>query len=271
MPELPEVETTRRGIAPLILGRTVAAVHSRVAKLRRPVPVAALEALDGQSVVSVERRAKYLLLRFQTGHIILHLGMTGHLHVVPADTPPERHDHIDLQFTDGTCLRFNDSRRFGLFLWTTTDPLHHPLLAHLGPEPLGPEMNGSALHTRARGRKVAVKSFIMDQRMVVGVGNIYASEALFRAGIHPSREAGRIGQPRYEELAGAIRAVLTEAIAEGGTTLRNFQNAAGKPGYFRLKLQVYGRDGNPCPRCGRPIMRISLGQRSTYFCRHCQT
>lgn len=270
MPELPEVETTCRAIAPLIIDRTVARVRYRVAKLRRPVPTEATESLVGQSIMGVERRAKYLLLRFRTGSLILHLGMTGHLHVVPADTPPERHDHIDLEFTDGTCLRFNDSRKFGLFLWTEADPYRHPLLVHLGPEPLAGQMSGAFLYVRARGRRAPIKTFIMDQRTVVGVGNIYASEALFRAGIHPAREAGRIGPVRFRRLADSIREVLTEAIAEGGTTMRDFQETGGKPGYFRRKLRVYGRAGKPCLRCGRPIEGIRLGQRSTYFCRNCQ-
>jgi formamidopyrimidine-DNA glycosylase len=271
MPELPEVETTRRAIEPLIVGRKVTQVVFRVAKLRRPVPTDSSATLIGQPVLAVQRRAKYLLIRFPTGTLLLHLGMTGHLHVVPVDTPPQRHDHVALEFSDGTCLRFNDSRRFGLFLWTAADPLRHPLLAHLGPEPLGSEMSGAFLHARAGGRRAAVKSFIMDQRTVVGVGNIYASEALFRAGIHPAREAGRVGLQGYERLVGAIREVLSEAIAEGGTTMGDFLEGGGRPGYFRLRLQVYGREGKPCPRCGRPIERIRLGQRSTYFCRTCQT
>lgn len=270
MPELPEVETTRRGIAPLVTGKTIARAVVRVPSLRWPVPTDLTRTLAGQTVLAVERRAKYLLLRCSGGYAIIHLGMTGHLRPIAAGTPPEKHDHIDLEFTDGSALRFNDPRRFGAFLWTPDDPHRHPLLVELGPEPFAGEMDGAYLHRRSRGRRAAVKPFIMDQAVVVGVGNIYASEALFRAGIHPAAEAGRIGPERYEGLARAIRDVLDQAIAAGGTTIRNFADTDGKPGYFALQLQVYGRAGEACPHCGRNIRSPRLGGRSTYYCQYCQ-
>jgi formamidopyrimidine-DNA glycosylase len=269
MPELPEVETTRRGIAPHLVGRTIERLVCRVPQLRWPLPEATVP-LAGQQVLAVERRAKYLLLRCSGGTLILHLGMSGHLHLVAATAPPLRHDHVDLVFTDGSALRFNDARRFGALLWTPDDPHRHPLLVELGPEPFAAEMDGAYLYGRSRGRKAAVKPFLMDQQVVVGVGNIYASEALFRAGIDPRRPAGSVSRARYERLAAAIREVLSAAIAAGGTTIRDFVDAGGKPGYFALQLKVYGREGAACPGCGRPIAQERLGGRSTYFCRKCQ-
>ncbi|HEY7746621.1 MAG TPA: bifunctional DNA-formamidopyrimidine glycosylase/DNA-(apurinic or apyrimidinic site) lyase [Desulfuromonadales bacterium] len=269
MPELPEVETTRRGIEPHLVGRTIERLVCRVPRLRWPLPGEAVAPV-GEQVLAVERRAKYLLLRCSDGTLILHLGMSGHLRLVAAGTPPQPHDHVDLVFTDGTALRFNDTRRFGALLWTPDDPLLHPLLVELGPEPFAAEMNGDYLYRRSRGRKGTVKPFIMDQQVVVGVGNIYASEALFRAGIDPRRPAGSISRTCYERLADAIREVLTDAIAAGGTTIPNFIDAGGKPGYFALQLKVYGREGEACPGCGRPIVQERLGGRSTYFCRKCQ-
>ncbi|BCR05383.1 formamidopyrimidine-DNA glycosylase [Desulfuromonas versatilis] len=270
MPELPEVETTRRGIEPLITGRIVTRVVVRVAKLRWPISRTLEETLCGQSILGVERRAKYLLLRFGAGTALIHLGMSGHLRVVPEATPAGKHDHVDIALSDGNCLRFNDPRRFGALLWLPNDPQDHPLLAELGPEPFAAEMDGDYLFQRSRGRKVAVKPFIMDQRVLVGVGNIYASEALFRAGIDPRREAGAVSLKRYRLLAEAIRKVLAEAIAAGGTTIRDFRGEGGKPGYFALQLRVYGREGEPCPGCGRPIRVVRLGQRASYFCASCQ-
>lgn len=269
MPELPEVETTRRGIAPYLVGRTIARLVCRVQHLRWPLPAEAAS-LGGQQVQAVERRAKYLLLRCSGGALILHLGMTGYLRLVDAGTPPQAHDHVDLVFTDGSALRFNDARRFGALLWTPDDPHRHPLLVELGPEPFAAEMDGDYLFRRSRRRRGAVKPFIMDQQVVVGVGNIYASEALFRAGIDPRRPAGSIGRARYGRLAEATREVLAAAIAAGGTTIRDFVDAGGKPGYFRRQLRVYGREGEPCPVCTRPIAQERLGGRSTYFCRRCQ-
>ncbi len=270
MPELPEVETTRRGLAPLVTGKVIVSVVTRTDGLRWPFPDRLGEILAGQSILALERRAKYLLLRCDSGTLILHLGMSGYLRVVSHELPAGRHDHVDLVFADGSCLRFNDCRRFGALLWTTEDPALHPLLVGLGPEPFDEGMTGDWLYRLSRGRKLAVKPFIMDQQIVVGVGNIYASEALFRAGIDPARAAGRVGLTRYRRLASVIREVLGEAIAAGGTTLRDFRNSEGRPGYFAIQLQVYGREGAPCPRCEQPIQQRSIGQRSTYYCRACQ-
>lgn len=270
MPELPEVETTRRGIAPLLEGRRIAAVRVREARLRWPVPATLETTLRGARVQTVERRAKYLLLRVDAGTVILHLGMSGSLRVVPADTPAGKHDHVDLVLEDGFCLRLRDPRRFGAVLFTREAPERHALLRRLGPEPLGEAFNGDYLYARSRGRRLAVKPFLMDSTVVVGVGNIYANEALFLAGIPPGRPAGRIGPERYQALAEAVRAVLQRAIAAGGTTLRDFTAVDGAPGYFALELNVYGRAGEACPRCGTPIRMRRLGQRSTYFCARCQ-
>lgn len=270
MPELPEVETTRRGIEPLIVGKAVTEVIFRVPKLRWPVPQELSRDLAGQVVHAVERRAKYLLLRFDRGTVLLHLGMTGNLRVVSQNTPLKTHDHVDMAFADGSCLRLNDARRFGAFLWTPTDPHQHPLLVELGPEPFAAEVCGDYFFGRSRGRKVAVKQFIMDQKVIVGVGNIYASEALFRAGIRPDLPAGKVGCERYERLSAAIQKVLQGAIRAGGTTIRDFVTAEGKPGYFSLELKVYGREGQPCPTCGMPVRQKTLGQRSTFYCSRCQ-
>jgi len=269
MPELPEVETTRRGIALLITGCQIAELLLRTDKLRWPLDRSLCESLPGQSVRKVERRAKYLLLHCNDGALILHLGMSGSLRVVAADRTENKHDHVDLIFTNGSCLRFNDPRKFGALLWCD-EPQRHPLLANLGPEPLSDQFDGEYLWQASRQRKTAIKPFIMDQKLVVGVGNIYASEALFRAGIRPAAVAGRVSRARYEKLAAAIKQVLAEAIAAGGTTIADFQQADGKPGYFAQQLQVYGRQGEPCPQCGRPVSSVKLGQRSTYFCRSCQ-
>ena len=269
MPELPEVETTCRGIAPHVLGKRIAQVVVREPRLRQHVSPSFARDLQGRIVQTVERRAKYLLLRTEAGTLILHLGMSGSLRVAAPLQPLLAHDHIDWCFEDGTCLRLRDPRRFGLALWTQLDPLCHPLLRHLGPEPLT-ELDAEALFRRARGRKLTIKQFVMDSRSVVGVGNIYASEALFRAGIHPARPAGRVSRQRYERLVIAIKAVLGEAIDAGGTTLRDFVGGQGEPGYFSLQLQVYGRAGDPCRTCGSTIRQLSQGQRSTYYCPRCQ-
>jgi formamidopyrimidine-DNA glycosylase len=226
--------------------------------------------LPGQRVRDVRRRAKYLLVDLDGGTLIAHLGMSGSLRALPPGTPWVPHDHYELGLDSGRGLRFNDPRRFGCLLWTTGNVFEHPLLAGLGPEPLDAAFDGAALTARARGRRVAVKQFLMDQRVVVGVGNIYASEALFRAGIHPGRAAGRVSRERFERLAGAIREVLEEAIRQGGTTLRDYVSADGTPGYFRQDLFVYERSGQPCRRCGLPIRKQTQGQRSTYFCPACQ-
>lgn len=270
MPELPEVETTRRGIAPALLGRSVASVVVRERRLRWPVPTTLGRKLTGQVIDTVERRAKYLLLGTRGGTLLAHLGMTGSLRVLDPATPLLTHDHADILLDSGRCLRFNDPRRFGCLLWITGDPARHRLLNGLGPEPLADGFDGAHLWQRARGRRVAVKSFIMDASVVVGVGNIYASEALFRAGIAPTTPVGRVSRERMAALAAAIRAVLGEAIEVGGTTLRDYVNADGLPGYFRQKLFVYERHDQPCRRCRTPIRHRVLGQRSTYHCPSCQ-
>jgi len=270
VPELPEVETTLRGIAPHVEGRRIERVVLRDARLRYGVDPDLVAALAQQVVEHVERRAKYLLLRTQCGTVILHLGMSGSLRVVSAVVAPEKHDHVDFVLADGLCLRMRDPRRFGSVIWTTQDPAQHPLLRRLGPEPLSDSFSGDYLAQRARGRKSPVKTFIMDNVVVVGVGNIYASEALYRAGIHPLRLAGRISAARYVALAVAIREVLQEAIESGGTTLRDFVHGEGKPGYFRQQLRVYGRAGEPCLACGMAIKCQRVGQRATYFCGVCQ-
>jgi len=271
VPELPEVETTRRGIRAALSGRVVTGFELRQHRLRWPVDRALVRELRGQRVRDVRRRAKYLLIELERGTLIAHLGMSGSLRVLPSGTPWRPHDHYELQLDSGRGLRFNDPRRFGSLHWSTGDPLGHPLLAGLGPEPLERDFDGDYLAGRARGRRVAVKQFLLDQRIVVGVGNIYASEALFRAGIHPRRAAGRVSRERYQRLARAVREVLEEAIRQGGTTLRDYVSAEGTPGYFRQKLFVYERAGEPCRRCGTTIRRVAQGQRSTYFCPSCQT
>ena len=270
MPELPEVETTRRGIEPLIVGRTVARVLIHNAALRWAVPGELCDVLPGQQVTAVERRSKYLLFSFERGTLIVHLGMTGHLRVASCQTERRKHDHVEIMFTDGSSLRYNDARRFGAMLWTTADPLQHERLAGLGPEPFSSAFNAAYLHQLSRGRKVAVKPFLMDAGVVVGVGNIYASEALFRAGIAPARQAGLVSRVTYRRLVSSVREILTAAISAGGTTIRDFSDSQGRPGYFSRELRVYGRAGQACVRCGTAIEQARLGQRSTYFCPKCQ-
>jgi len=270
MPELPEVETTRRGIALHLEGQVVHEVVVRQPRLRWPVPARLKNELPGRRIEAVRRRGKYLLLETGSGTAILHLGMSGSLHVVEAGTPPGKHDHVDIVLADGRCLRLRDPRRFGAVLWTTRPPARHKLLQGLGPEPLSDGFDTAYLFHASRGRRVSVKAFIMDSKVVVGVGNIYASESLFRAGIHPKTAAGRIARVRYRRLVTAIRQVLGEAIAEGGTTLRDFTDSEGRPGYFQQRLQVYGRNGEPCPRCGSRIRSLPLGQRNTFYCPRCQ-
>jgi formamidopyrimidine-DNA glycosylase len=270
VPELPEVETTRRGIAPSLQGRRIERVVLRERRLRWSVPPGFERQLTGRRITGVDRRAKYLLIRTDGGTLIAHLGMSGSLRVLDSGLPPRPHDHLDLVLDSGRVLRLNDPRRFGSLHWTAGDPGAHPLLAGLGPEPLSPGFDGEYLWRRARGRRVAIKLFIMNAHVVVGVGNIYASEALFRAGIRPSAPAGRLSRVRMERLARAIRDVLSEAIRVGGTTLRDYVNPDGAPGYFRQKLFVYERAGEPCRRCRTPIRQRVLGQRSTYWCPACQ-
>ncbi len=270
MPELPEVEITRRGIEPYVRGQRLGGVVIRQRQLRWPVPREIESRFAHQVIERVRRRAKYLLFQTGPGTAILHLGMSGSLRVINVNTPPQLHDHVDLMLGQQKVLRLRDPRRFGALLWCERDPLDHPLLKHLGPEPLSDAFDGEYLVRQARARRVAIKGFIMNSRIVAGVGNIYANEALFSAGIHPRRAAGRISGARYQRLADAIKAVLQQAIAVGGTTLRDFLRADGTPGYFRSELQVYARAGEPCPRCGGKIRCIVQGQRATYYCAGCQ-
>ena len=270
MPELPEVETTRRGIEPHIKAKQVSDVIVRHHQLRWPVPRGLKTKLTGHKIISVSRRAKYLLLGFDHGTLIIHLGMSGSLRIIDNSLAAQKHDHVDIVFDHGRALRLTDPRRFGCVLWTQNDPQQHELIADLGPEPLSDAFNGDYLFQRSRGRKSTVKQFIMDGKIVVGVGNIYASESLFLAGINPKRLAGKIGRERYDKLVDAIKQVLAAAIEQGGTTLRDFVGGDGKPGYFAQQLNVYGREGEPCRVCGTPIKQLVLGQRSTYYCPQCQ-
>lgn len=277
MPELPEVETTRRGIEPHVKGRRVTGVLVRERSLRWPISDTLGQALTGQCIEGVDRRAKYLLFRTGAGSMMMHLGMSGSLRVLSQQVPPGTHDHVDLHLDNGQMLRYTDPRRFGSIFWLAADDqdrrphVHsHWLLDELGPEPLGDDFSGDYLYRASRGRRVAVKSLLMNSHIVVGVGNIYANEALFGARIRPDREAGKISKARYERLAHAVKAVLCSAIAAGGTTLRDFVREDGSPGYFRQDLKVYGRGGEPCESCGKRLVEIRLGQRTTVFCRYCQ-
>ena len=269
MPELPEVETTRRGLAPHLIGRKVVALDIRQPRLRWPIPRTLRTKLPGQRIDDIERRAKYLLVHTKAGSALLHLGMSGSLRVLPASTPIGAHDHVDWKLDSGRVLRFTDPRRFGSQLWQPPGKVH-PLLADLGPEPLGEDFDGDHLWQRSRGRSAAVKVFLMDQAIVVGVGNIYASEALFAAGVHPKRAAGSISRERYARIATEIKRILNYAITRGGTTLRDFINPDSEPGYFEQELFVYGREGQPCKVCGTPIRAITQGQRTTFYCPRCQ-
>ncbi len=269
MPELPEVETTLRGIEPYLTGQVVGRVIVRDARLRWPVPADVCKA-EGQRFTSLHRRGKYLLLKMQQGGLIVHLGMSGSLRILKTPMPPGKHDHIDIEMADGICLRFNDPRRFGAFLWVDDQMESHELLHRLGPEPLSADFTADYLYRSSRKRKVPIKNFIMNGHVVVGVGNIYASESLYMAGIHPQRAAGRVSMQRYEGLVLAIRDVLERAIRQGGTTLRDFVNSEGAPGYFAQNLLVYDRAGGDCFQCGVPIRQKVIGQRSSYYCPCCQ-
>ncbi len=275
MPELPEVEVTRQGIRPHLEGRCLTGAVVREPQLRWPVPADLATTVAGARVRSVRRRAKYLLLELESptgsgGTLLIHLGMSGSLRVVPVALKPTAHDHLDLALEDSRVLRLRDPRRFGALLWTDKAPEDHPRLAGLGPEPLGNELTGGYLYRRSRGRTAPVKAFLMDASVVAGIGNIYASEALFRAGIHPGRAAGRVGQQRFQRLAQALRTVLAAAIEAGGTTLRDFTSGEGAPGYFRQQLAVYHREGEPCPACGHLLARTVVAQRSSFYCTRCQ-
>jgi formamidopyrimidine-DNA glycosylase len=267
MPELPEVETTRRGIKPWVHQQKIVRLIIRQGSLRWPVTEGLPELVRGQIVVGVMRRAKYLILKLEHGSMLVHLGMSGSLRVAKPDTPWRKHDHIELQLGNGATLRYHDPRRFGAWLWSSGE---HDQLAHLGPEPLSSDFDGERLWQMGEGRKMAVKPFIMDNKIVVGVGNIYASEALFRSGIRPNRAAGRISKKRYFVLGEHIKDVLAAAIEQGGTTLRDFVNSSGEPGYFQQTLAVYGRGGEDCIDCGGVLKDIRLGQRSSVFCPNCQ-
>jgi formamidopyrimidine-DNA glycosylase len=270
VPELPEVETTRRGLAPHVRGRRIAALKVYERRLRWPVAAGLPARLAGQRIVGIGRRGKYLLLKLQSGTLLLHLGMSGNVRLVPASAARMPHDHFDLVLDSGRALRFNDPRRFGSLIYTRGDPRAHPLLKNLGPEPLTPAFDAAYLWRITRGRRVAVKQLLMNSRLVVGVGNIYASEALFRARIRPRRQARSLTRAEAAHLVRAVRSVLAQAIRAGGTTLRDYLRADGSPGYFRQRLYVYERAGLPCRRCGTKLRAISQGQRSTYYCPSCQ-
>lgn len=268
MPELPEVETTLNGLAPHVVGQTVSSVVLRRPDLRFPIPPE-ISSLSGSVVRGLSRRAKYLLMSFDHGTAIWHLGMSGSMRVFPSDTQLRAHDHVDFGLSSGRVLRFNDPRRFGSLLWTPPD-VEHPLLAGLGPEPLSPEFTGEYLWRLSRGRRVRVKPFLMQQDVVVGVGNIYVTEALFLAGISPRRAAGSVSLAAYDRIVAAIRLVLSDAITAGGTTLKDFITPDGARGYFVQKLQVYGRGGLPCFRCGTVLRSAVIGQRASVWCPSCQ-
>lgn len=270
MPELPEVETLRRGLEPLVIGRRIKALVCRVPKLRQSLDPSWNDRVAGQQIKALTRRAKYLLFTLERGTLLLHLGMSGVLRLLASTVEPQKHDHVMLHLDQGQVLHFNDSRRFGLLLYMETDPSCHALLKKLGPEPLDFQLPCDYLFNVGRRRRVAIKNLIMNQQILVGVGNIYASEALFAAGIDPRRPACDLTEAEARHLLVQIRKVLQQAIEAGGTTLKDFCHSDGKPGYFRQQLQVYGRGGEKCMRCGQEILQRVLGQRSTYFCGQCQ-
>lgn len=269
MPELPEVETTLRGVAPHIVGHAVVALKVREPRLRWPVPPELERNLKGQTLRHAARRGKYLLLEFARGTVLIHLGMSGSLRIVPVGTAAATHDHVDIQFGD-KLLRYHDPRRFGSILWQLGDAHCHALLAQLGPEPLSEAFSGEYLFTRTRKRTQNIKQFLMDSKVVVGVGNIYANEALFMAGIKPIRKAGSVTRRECDELVARVKFVLARSIEQGGTTLRDFVGGDGKPGYFKQQLLVYGRGGEPCVQCQKPLKEVRLGQRTTVYCTACQ-
>lgn len=271
MPELPEVETTARGIAPWTEGQRVSDVIVRQASLRWPIPVVLAAELKGRVIRKVSRRGKYLLLQTDAGHVLIHLGMSGSLRIVEGGAAVRKHDHVDICLASKRILRFHDPRRFGCVLWHSGALEEHPLLAELGPEPLSDEFSGDYLFLRSRKRSTPIKHFIMDSHVVVGVGNIYANEALFLAGILPTRKAGSVSKKRYERLGQIIKQVLSRAIESGGTTLRDFVGGDGKPGYFKQQLHVYGRGNESCTRCATALIEIRQGQRSTVYCSCCQS
>src|SRR5437868_2866543 len=269
MPELPEVEVTRRGLAPHLAGRVISAVEVREPRLRWPVPQA-VRKLAGLTVRAVHRRGKYLLVDCGDGHLILHLGMSGSLRVLPPGTPAEKHDHFDLVLGD-RLLRLRDPRRFGAVLWTRTAVHEHPLIANLGLEPLSRALHPARLHALTRAHRTAIKLFLLDGRRVVGVGNIYAAESLFRAGIDPRLPARRLSLAQCTRLSKAIKDTLRAAIRAGGSTLRDYVGADGNAGYAQSRYSVYDREGKPCRRCGTAVRRLVQGSRSTFFCPRCQS
>jgi formamidopyrimidine-DNA glycosylase len=271
MPELPEVETTRRGLSPLINEAVITAVNVRETRLRWPFEPAWALQIQGQVISGITRRAKYLIISLQSGSLIVHLGMSGNLRCVTPGTPLKKHDHLEFTLSNGLNMRYHDPRRFGCVLYTTEHPGGHALLKELGPEPLSDDFSGDLLFETSRQHRVAVKNFIMNQQIVVGVGNIYANEALFKSGILPARQAGRISRQRYNRLAENIKATLGDAITCGGTTLRDFVGGDGQPGYFQQTLLVYGRAGLACPACNHTLLSLFIGQRNSVYCPHCQT
>lgn len=271
MPELPEVETTRRGIVPHVVANKIDQCFIHNSRLRYEVPADLPARVQGEVVKDIQRRGKYLLFRFDSGSMMVHLGMSGSLRLVTGEAPREKHDHLEWLLSSGAVLRYRDPRRFGLVFWVEGDPFEHPLLRSLGPEPLEPEFTHHYLHKMTRGRKAPIKNVVMNSRIVVGVGNIYANEALFMAGIRPLRMANQISLARYDVLVQCIKTVLSRAIEQGGTTLRDFVGGDGQPGYFAQTLAVYGRGGQPCLRCGNALKEVRLLQRTTVYCSHCQT
>lgn len=269
MPELPEVETSRRGIEPYLLNRTISSIKIRQHKLRWPIPENLPTLASGQKIREVCRRGKYIYLRLDNGNIIIHLGMSGSLRICPRNSPAEKHDHIDI-CTPNKILRLRDPRKFGCVLWTADNIHQHKLFKSLGPEPLDDTFSADYLHKKAHKRSCSIKSFIMNSHIVVGVGNIYASESLFKAGINPKRKAGSVSLARFEKLVKAIKATLRYSIEQGGTTLKDFTAEDGQPGYFAQQLLVYGKAGENCSVCGRPIKQINQQARSTFYCTGCQ-
>lgn len=270
MPELPEVETTRRSVAPHVIGRRIARLIVYDPRLRWPVPADLPKKLEGQTVDDVSRRSKYLLFRIGDGTLLVHLGMTGSLRIHTRAADRLLHDHVDMVFGDGSLLRYHDPRRFGAMLWAADPAMAHPLLRDLGPEPFDAAFDADYLYRATRSRSAAIKLALMDNHVVVGVGNIYASESLFRAGIRPATRANKVSRPRLARLVETVRAVLSEAIAKGGSTLRDYVDASGEPGYFQLDYFVYGREGEPCRTCGTPIRNRRLGARASFYCPRCQ-
>lgn len=268
MPELPEVETTRRGIEPHVCAQRIEKIILREKRLRWPISPQVAK-LRGRRIVDLDRRGKYLLMHLDQGHLIWHLGMSGSMRILPTGSPAQTHEHVEIQLANDQALKFRDPRRFGALLYSADDPLQHRLLQNLGPEPLGDSFSGDYLYQCCRHRSAAIKTVLMNSHVVVGVGNIYASEALFQAGIRPTRAAGRISKPRLTRLVDSVREILATAIEHGGTTLQDFTQADGKPGYFQNELQVYGNQGD-CHLCGKPIKQVVIGQRASYYCPGCQ-